>query len=1131
MSRLKRKQLTPVFKSKLNHFPFLPPPEQIRSNVSISDSPRSTYHVYCSTATWVGLGQGLSDLLTKEQQGALKLPPGTKVLIRFPAPDVQAGHGEATQACLTKRTPSQADLPEVAEGGRVRSKRLRAKGALTEATSEEKASMDHAKRCDLLLRGYAAADEDLFATVDSLLKDLGAEGLRDVGSLQAIVSDDHAMSRTTSLPDMESAHVDLSSSDLYWAFRSWTNDKQQVLHQPVTASAVTTLKWGPSPTHKPARRSRFLQLMSTDHYSPIQPNSGPLDEDVIRFVINSNNQWLQLTEVAIAYLYALFSPQDHGDDGIASNRGPAQLHRSSYLLDRWPRALKMTVVNVLDLVDFNLYNELRRAANEAKRYSLDKRDSRNQHRPSLSILTIMEIVQAVVELQLDAARRNASDADHRTKRIREDRRDRWGRLMDSLVYDHFKDGAMESSSKDLHARYLWSTTVLCSKLAADRTRYYIQCMAQLKNYLRTTGNPIIRLPNCSRIPEISADAAQREISRTASYGFFLGLLDFPPPSPVSIIEQLEPLLEYQVVSRDDGMQTSLHPGQRQNTDRAALDVEGSQAFPDLRLEDTLSRAGSAADFLAESSPNMRVFLWGVLGEAYQDIDYPTKVLSCTLRSIEIIMIEQRMTSHLSQSPEARQMALLASLCSINSRVLKALTVSLNMPLAFECIDYDHLKTSMTSIANLLRVLHMASLMEDQVRVGRARSAQTGDPISSSSIAPAMEFFHDLQIRAWLLLYALMKEATVQHDGGFPSSAERLSRYLFALHRATGRRGFCHSSSRVLLKYMLVEIVRLKPEGGGGLELRQLVFDCYGFKVGWGGPRRAAHGCRAEQLDGPAASWLLGPLLQILKGATVKDLAKRECANGLRRIQGLLEIEEFSTNELHNKMVLDAFMEGSVHPRQLYRSTKGLVYLPSVQVPLSNTFVTRNQWFFFLGDATLAGVRNIKRTCSSDEAMEALEDADRYLQRHLNNDVDSWMAWFRLGQVKDARLEEAVLWSAENVNNDRPRLAALERAAIHCYTMALSCLNRAADLTPTEFDISSSLYTDFGFRIYASSRPPFSMDAFQLDKFQRVFSGSQKYKGDPHTQLSEFSAWRFASGLFEKAIDRKPDYWMWVFVVA
>ena len=1130
MSRLNMKRLTPAFKSKINQFPFLPPPEQIWSDVSISGSPDSSrcFHVDCRSATWVELGTALASVLTKERQGLVRIPPGTGVRIYLPAPDIPAGHGEATQACLTKRTPSQAGLSEVADGGRVRSKRLRAKGALTEATSQERASMDQAKRCDLLLRGNAAADEDLFATVDSLLNDLGAGGLRDVGSLQAIILDDHALSRPNSLPHTEPAHGDIASANLYWLLRSWSNAEQQFLIEQSAAFNETNPKWGPPLTDKSTRRAQFRRLSAIGYHSRIQPNSGPPDEDVGRFVINNNHQWRQLVEVAIAYLYALVSPRDH-EDRITSGVGAAPLHRSSYLLDRWPSALKNVVAYILDLVDFNLYNELRRAANEAKRYSVDKRHSRNQHQSGPSMLTIMETVQAVVELLISAASWKVSGADHHVTLLRRARLDRWARLMDGLIHDHFKNRAMDGSSNELPARYLWSTVIVCSVAGADAARYRRQRMTQLKSILRNIGCPAIRLPNCFSIPEVSVDAAQREISSVASFDLLLSFLNFPPPSPVSIIEWLDPILEYQVIPLDDGGQTILSQAQCQNTERAALDVEDSQTFPGFEPEDRMSRVGSAANFLAGSPPILRILFWGVLAEAYEEIDYPTKVLSCTLRSIDVIVAELRMT-YLSQYPEAPHLGSLALLCLVNRHLSKAIIISLNTPSAFECIDYDHLKTSMTSIANLLRVLHMASLMEDQVRVGRARSARTGDLILSDSIALAMDLFHEMQIRAWLLLYVLVKEAMFQYDGGFPSSAERLSRYLFALHRTTGRRGFCGSSNRVFLRYMLTETVRLKPEGGGGLELRQLVFDLYGFKIGWGGPRLEDHGCQQEPLDGRAALSILEPLLQILKGATAKDLAKRECANGLRKIQRLLETDQFSRNEAHNDRVLDAFMKGSVHPRELYRSTKGLVYLPSVQVPLRKSLVTRNQWFFFLGDATLAGVRSVKRTCPSDEAMEALEDAEQCLRRHLNNDVDSWMAWFRLGQIKDARLEEAVLWSAEKMNSDRPRLAALERAAIHCYTMSLSCLNRAAGLTPAEVDISSSLYTEFGFRIYASSRPPFSMRAFQLDKFQRVFSGSQKYRGDPHTQLSEFSAWRFASVLFEKAIDSKPDYWMWVSVV-
>ena len=72
---------------------------------------------------------------------------------------------------------------------------------------------------------------------------------------------------------------------------------------------------------------------------------------------------------------------------------------------------------------------------------------------------------------------------------------------------------------------------------------------------------------------------------------------------------------------------------------------------------------------------------------------------------------------------------------------------------------------------------------------------------------------------------------------------------------------------------------------------------------------------------------------------------------------------------------------------------------------------------------------------------------------------------------------------------------------------------------------STLYSEFGNRIYSSSRPPYSSTAFWLDGFERPYSGLQGIeKKRPHSELTEYKAWSFARVLFQKALVDKPDLW-------
>jgi hypothetical protein len=73
-----------------------------------------------------------------------------------------------------------------------------------------------------------------------------------------------------------------------------------------------------------------------------------------------------------------------------------------------------------------------------------------------------------------------------------------------------------------------------------------------------------------------------------------------------------------------------------------------------------------------------------------------------------------------------------------------------------------------------------------------------------------------------------------------------------------------------------------------------------------------------------------------------------------------------------------------------------------------------------------------------------------------------------------------------------------------------------------------MYTEFGDRIYASSREPFNMEAFQTRDTERRFvnlpglSGAQR--DVPFIALQPYTAWKFASTLYKRAIRNNPDKW-------
>jgi hypothetical protein len=95
-------------------------------------------------------------------------------------------------------------------------------------------------------------------------------------------------------------------------------------------------------------------------------------------------------------------------------------------------------------------------------------------------------------------------------------------------------------------------------------------------------------------------------------------------------------------------------------------------------------------------------------------------------------------------------------------------------------------------------------------------------------------------------------------------------------------------------------------------------------------------------------------------------------------------------------------------------------------------------------------------------------------------------------------------------------------------MAVSVAIRTAEPTVETRMLLSELYTDFGIRMYASSREPLSMGAFGLSEFSRHFSSEesqQMYKAQPFKEMSLYSVWNFASNLLRRAVNDKPRRWL------
>ncbi|KAI9821387.1 MAG: Histone transcription regulator 3 [Thelocarpon impressellum] len=1021
------------------------------------------------------------------------------------AQEVEEGAKEVTECTAEKPTSkkrnlSAAGLAEEGEGGRVRSKRIRARESTADrGPNEEKAAQELAKQVEEQMRVYNDSDAWLFEVLGGLLQRLGVAAL---GTPEAVKE--------------ASAHqtppLDVAIGDLHSLLRALTDDpKHNALrweasavgsNDPITSSTAS----------RKAGLAAFLERAKNDGRKATDYPILSGDEGLAAFATRVNQGWLNAREATLEWLDCLLKCPSEAFPGTLA---------SSYRLHSWPDSLKEAVVQVLVHLDEPIYDRTRRQYLVMEERIESPHGENFQSDTRHADFPITDMAQSIFELHLDVYERitnPSSEVDTATITAQRDRLERWACLASDLinVCSFVEDSPAEDS---LYLRYLWASAAYAGLSEGVSQEHVILCMADLRHIIRAMGDTVVKLQNNATMPEISSAAAGREISRLTTMDFFFNIFQAEKTQPLVIIEALEPVLDPYLANQNDLSNGSSHDEERlesaghSDSPPPAADIDNGLAAQTQEL----------SKFLEGSSASLRLFLWKRLQEAYAAIDYSPKVMSCHFRSMEIIMEELKSEAYRGGSAEHRQATLFKWLPVLDDKIVRALTLALNDPSSFDCFDELHLASSLTALANLCRFLYAYTSYEDGVRAEKAHLPKRNDRPPPSAYVRTATKLREMQMRVWTLLYMLLKEGMVMNKSDFPEATEELVEYLRAVHHATGIRLYCGASNKVFLKFMRMELLNLGEPERRESDLVQVLFDLYGFRLCSGKTGVEDHGCSPGQMDRKTAVHIMDFVMMLVKRISLRDLPKTDYKAAMDKLQQSIGAPKQTSAMLHNMRVLAAFMRSSVNPINLYRSLKGQFQISSVPVLPETSKIADKGWYLLLGNMALARFRFQKRV--SQGPTDDLDLASYFFRLDLQYSTERWEAWYRQAQTFDSRIEEAAVWSADNLNKDKAELNLLQRNAIHCYTMAVSTAFRSADPSPETAAKISGLFSDFGTRVYASSRPPFGMEAFWLDDFERHFSGTgMMYKKPLHAELSDFKAWKFASVLFKNALLNKPDSW-------
>ncbi|KAF5866334.1 Histone transcription regulator 3 [Aspergillus alliaceus] len=1001
-----------------------------------------------------------------------------------------------------KRSSASAITEDQTESIRSKSRRTRLRESHVEASSQaDEVSFDHNKYYEDRLEFYTRADEWMFGTVGSLLSKFGIEELGSIEELRKQIS---PTIDEKELPDSEvnkeAGYV--LPRDLRDIMKSWDEGKSQATLQCDNVSALQDIqgmgKSGLAIFLEHSRKSAHKLGMR-------QVLSGV--EELLTLQNTINEGWFPVHEAALEWLKCLLMPEygrDSGDDSVSTTSN-FPIMRSTYTLFQWPDTLKETVVQILIREDENIHRAMCEHVETLERQILST-SAEAPFEYTTNHFANLEMMQALFELHLDiyASINNPNSEVDGTIRIQQrDRLARWS-LLARTSLTHFMNYIRPGSHQDnLVLRHIWASTFHSNMTTDAEREHVLLCLQELKQLLSDLKDPVISLVNNAIMPEISIEAVDQEISKLESMDFFMRIFNTESEDPVGLIETIEPILEPSSVQFVEGS-TSEEQGHSQPT----------------------SQLHEMRSFLDRGDATLRLFLWKRLQDAYKKIDYSPKVVSCYLRSIETIVRELWNPTHLEEPSEHRQITLLRWLKSLDGILSKTITTILQAPeKAYECFDMDHVKSSLSAVTLLLKLLHSFVLYEDSVRVGQLSGSSVRGALGKS-----LESFRDklreMHVRCWILHYTLLREAIAQNPGLFETPFEDRILYLRSVHNALGIRKMCKRSHKQFLKLVKSELFTLDEKADYEFDICQILYDIHGIKLSPVDGYLEDHGCPSEKLDRPTAIVMIDFVMKQAKKMNIKDLSKSELKSTIEKMQQAIGTTKSSPPLSYNKRILTAYLKSPLNPTEIFRAVRGVEDLPLLPVSTESAIIAKNGWYFLLGHAALTKFRSQKRL--NPVPTTDLDEAITWFRQDLEHNTQRWETWYRLAQTYDSKLEEDITWSADKINNNRMELVTWQRYAIHSYSMAVATAARNADPTPETRALLSDLYTDFGIRLYSSSREPLSMAAFSLADFTRHYNSEdnqQMYQALPYKEMRLYSVWNLASYLLRRAAADKPKNWM------
>ncbi|KAI4176796.1 MAG: hypothetical protein LQ346_007796 [Caloplaca aetnensis] len=1030
--------------------------------------------------------------------------------------DAQAELTRTMTLPTRKRSNEATELEDAEDTGRSKSKRIKARTSIDEPASGREARAK--QQLELYQQGeleyFNLLDGRAFEQSASLLSTMGIDTTLSVREQRGTI-----VSLVKALKNSNGDDIGIATTsdetlmkDLTVALCKWNGDMSNMFLQgggfedPISGAGV-------------AQNSGLLTFLEQSGTAAGEARSIRQladDKGLDAFVEHVNTGSMQLEQIALAWVIALLSHESVLQFEDVASRTTAY---EDYL---WPDNLKETLVQVLVRHDDFIFRSLSDDVS-----SFFETHGKVEAAASLCSCPHTDLVQNIFELHLDVYGRitnPSSEVDPPIRTTQLDRLQRWA----SLAYQIRKswnddacdlDVALDGSTS---IRFLWACAVLANLCSACPQDLIILYFRDLQSILRRVGSPVIQLRNNAVMPEISIEAAEKQISRLTTMDFFTNVFSSSDDDPAALIETLEPLLERSMQQRDQRVSivgeemnnTTDHLCETDNSRQEGIESHNGNQMPTEQM----------LHFLDKASLPMQLMLWRKLIDAYSIIDYSPRILWCYLRCITLTVNHLQASRHSAKDEEERRNSLLRWLKSLDDLLTRALALAWSDGQSLDCMDEVNLQDALSILTRLQYMLLPVVVVDDCVKIGLSSPPSQSNNSTSIAYSNSLTKLCDMIVRTWTLRYILIRDGLSQFTSTSSVLHQDLFECLTSIHRCLGPRNYCRLADRVFLKLARRELSKLGTSVDSEIEGAQIILDMYGLKICPGSKDVEDHGCPAETMYRSDAVEMMDRVLVQANKLSIKDLIKSDMRVAVERMQQAIRIPKNTSSVLHNRRILSDFLKRPINPRDLSWALRGLGELHFQQTHGESFRIAEKGWYFLQGQLALVKFRSQKR--SSTAGSDELDVALKFFEYDLEQGYEKWETWYRLAQVYDAKIEEETTWTADNLNTRMDEVIKLQRSAIHCYTMAVATAERCPEPTLDMFQKVADLYSDFGIRIYGSSREPFAMKALSLENFTKHYnSRAGTWQDEPFRALSLYGAWRFAGGLLRRALVHKPDNWV------